>query len=128
MYTVDVQDDSLMIAYCGLNCLECEAFKATEREDIKALTELARRWGKHDNSAYRATDLECRGCNSDKLNVYCEKCSVRDCGLTHGFENCAECEEYTCEKLNQEWKSWHDANWQSAKTTLDHIRESKCAR
>ena len=114
-----------MIAYCGLNCRECEAFKATERGDIEALTELARRWSEHDNTNYRPMDLECEGCKSDRVNEYCRRCSVRECGVTHGFESCAECEEYPCGKLRREWRSWHDADWPSAKAVLDHMRANE---
>jgi hypothetical protein len=122
---MNMKEDQLLIAYCGLNCRECEAFKATERRDFDALRELAQRWGEHDKTAYRPMDLECEGCKSNRLNEYCDRCSVRECGVFHGFESCAECEEYPCDKLSREWETWHDADWPSAKVILDNMKENK---
>jgi len=33
-----------MTAYCGLNCEECKAFKATRAEDIRWKEQIAKHW------------------------------------------------------------------------------------
>jgi hypothetical protein len=117
-----VEDNRHMVAYCGLNCRECRAYKATMAEDFEALTELASRWGEQEGTAYRPMDLECGGCRSDKLSLYCANCGVRDCGKRHRFETCAECSEYPCDRLSREWMSWKEADWTQAKAALDEMK------
>jgi hypothetical protein len=114
-----MEENPSLIAYCGLDCAECEAYVATQNNDFEALIVLAKRWGENHDTSYRPEDIECRGCQSDKLNEYCNRCGVRECGSGHGFETCAECQYYPCDKLSQEWKSWHGANWTKAKGALD---------
>ena len=110
-----------MIAYCGLDCAECEAYIATQNEDYDALVGLAQKWGENHGTYYRPQDIECGGCRSDRLNEYCNTCGVRGCGLSHGFETCADCRDYPCDKLSQEWKAWNMADWTIAKAALDEI-------
>jgi hypothetical protein len=111
--------ESPMIAYCGLDCAGCEAYIATRNEDYEALMGLAEKWGESHGAYYRPQDIECGGCQSDRLNEYCNGCGVRECGLSHGFETCADCRDYPCDKLHKEWKSWHMADWRKAKSVLD---------
>ncbi len=112
-----------MISYSGLDCTKCEAYKYTQQNDTDALAELARRWDEHhDDATYAPDDLVCDGCHSDNLNVYCGRCGVRACGLSRRLENCAECQDYPCDKLRLEWESWHDADWTLAKENLNKLR------
>ncbi|UCD43911.1 MAG: DUF3795 domain-containing protein [Candidatus Bathyarchaeota archaeon] len=108
-----------MIAYCGLDCSECEAYAATQDNDFKALVALAKKWGENHDTSYKPEDIECEGCQSDRLNKYCITCGVRCCGVNHGFETCAECRDYPCDKLGKEWKSWNMADWTKVKVALD---------
>ena len=39
--------DQRMIAYCGLDCSECEAYQATKKEDIEKLKAVAEKWSAH---------------------------------------------------------------------------------
>ncbi len=117
--TKKMGDNPQMIAYCGLDCAECEAYIATQKNDFEALIALAKKWSENHDTSYRPEDIECGGCQSDRLNEYCNRCGVRDCGLSHGFETCANCQDYPCDKLSQEWKSWNMADWTKAKAALD---------
>lgn len=91
-----------MIAYCGLECTECPAYKATQANDRKALEAVAAQW----REAFNLTDLTadsviCDGCLSTtgRLTGYCHTCQIRACASERGMENCAACDEYACEKL-----------------------------
>jgi len=121
---MDAEESRCMIAYCGLNCSECKAYKATMAEDFEALAELASRWGEQEGKAYRPMDIECGGCRSDRLNMYCANCGVRDCNNSRGFETCAECGEYPCDRLRREWMSWQESNWTLAKAVLDEMKHT----
>jgi hypothetical protein len=76
----EMGENPKMIAYCGLDCVECEAYIATQDNDFDALVTLAKKWGENHNTSYRPEDIECEGCQSDRLNKYCNRCGVRNCG------------------------------------------------
>ncbi len=63
-----------MVAYCGLVCSDCGAFKK----------------------------LKCHGCHSDKP-MY-RNCRVKKCAVDNNYSTCAECTEFEdlrgCRKLN----------------------------
>ena len=66
--------EELMLAYCGLVCNECGAFKKQK----------------------------CEGCHSEKpLN---KRCKVKRCAMDKDITTCADCDEYEdlakCRKLN----------------------------
>ena len=68
------ESKDLVIAHCGLVCSYCGAY-------LKG---------------------KCKGCHSDRpMNRHCK---MKACSLSHGYANCAECEEYDnlhdCRKLN----------------------------
>lgn len=91
-----------MIAFCGLDCAGCEAFKATQANDDAAKLTLLKKW----RVEFGAPDMPlaavtCDGCTSTgRLGGYCAECPVRACASAKGVENCAHCESFeTCEAL-----------------------------
>lgn len=83
-----------MVGYCGINCLECTAYKATLKGDEKGLQEMAAAFGK---GALQPHDWVCLGCgpqNQRLLATYCDTCKIRLCATTKGVFNCAECETF----------------------------------
>lgn len=114
-----------MIAYCGLVCTDCEAYVATQANDLAALERLAKKareeYGMSDATVEAAM---CDGClsNSDRLCGYCAQCQVRACAMERGMVNCAHCTNYTCETLESFFGLAPDA-----RTTLDGIRAGLAA-
>ena len=86
-----------IIAYCGLNCSDCQAYIATQENDTGKLESLALEWYQvEDNSTF----CLCDGCNTEgRKNAHCSDCAVRACALSHEVANCAHCPEYGCETL-----------------------------
>jgi hypothetical protein len=110
-----------MIAYCGLTCTDCPAFKATQKNDDQARVQVAEMWSKEFKVYLRPEDINCDGCLSDngrRFN-YCQVCEIRKCGQDKLVQNCAFCDDYACEKLTAFF-----AMGPGAKSTLDKIRES----
>jgi hypothetical protein len=114
-----------MIAYCGLTCTTCDAYVATQANDLAALERLAKKareeWGMANATA---ASTMCDGClaNSERMCAYCYECAVRACGMERGVANCAYCDDYGCHKL--------EAFWQMAaegRATLDSIRATLAA-
>ncbi len=92
-----------MIAFCGSACQECEAFVATRNDDDQKRAEIAQLWSKQYNADIKSEDINCDGCKSvgTRHFNYCNVCEIRKCGMGRGVENCAYCNDYTCERLEK---------------------------
>ena len=92
-----------MIAMCGINCAECAAFLATRENDDHKRKEVAEQWSKDYQAEFKAEDINCDGCalGEEGLFSHCHVCEIRKCGRERELKNCAYCNEYPCQKLNQ---------------------------
>ena len=104
-----------IVAYCGLVCTDCRAFKATVKNDTETLAALALKWyGEENNPSYTI----CEGCTVDgKKCHWCSECMVHACASERGVDTCAHCEDYGCEKITELFKHIADG-----KVRLDKIR------
>jgi hypothetical protein len=91
-----------MIAYCGLDCHDCEAFVATMNNDDEKRRVVAEKWSREFNTNLKSEDIHCTGCISRGTNLFshCHVCTIRKCGIEKGVLNCAYCDDYLCQKLN----------------------------
>ncbi len=96
------------LAYCGLECTECPAYKATKTGDRALQEKTAREWsvqfapytGRND---LRAEEMVCDGCKAADERVFlgCRVCGMRTCARNQKFDTCAECGRFeSCESLN----------------------------
>ena len=109
-----------IIAYCGLICTECEAYTATQANDVAALMELAEKSSEFIGHTLTWEENQCDGCLSDGRQIgYCSQCAVRKCAVEHAVENCAYCPEYGCDTLLTFFEMAP-----SASITLENIRKS----
>jgi len=109
-----------MIAYCGLDCTKCDAFKATQTRNRALKKTIAERWSKELKTRIGPADVECRGCKSETLSAWCLRfCKIRPCADARGLETCARCSDYPCVEL-QRFLSTE----QAAKDNLERVRES----
>ena len=110
-----------MLAYCGLNCDECGAFKATLEGNEKLKAEIAELWSREYNAVLKPEDINCTGCLSEGEGLFsnCNICEIRKCGVEKRVLNCAQCSEYICEKLNRFFQMVPEA-----KTNLDRLHSS----
>jgi len=110
-----------MIAYCGIQCTDCRAFIATQRNDSKLKEEVAKAWSTKKETL-KTEDINCDGClaTGRRLFKFCGTCRVRRCGQEKGVENCAYCREFPCEKLTGFWKGFRLTK---PKATLERIRK-----
>ena len=92
---------SEMIAYCGLNCAECNAFKATQAKDSDWKKQLAKKWS-DESEEFKPEDIDCKGCMSDVISGWCRKiCKIRPCAQRRKVKTCARCQDYPCENLKE---------------------------
>ncbi len=110
-----------IIAYCGLVCSDCDAYVATQANDVEALERLAQRareeFGMEDATAETTM---CDSCLADdgRQIPYCATCEIRTCAMERGVANCAHCAEYACEQLEGFF-----AHASEARSVLDEIRQ-----
>jgi len=90
------------IAFCGIDCCECPAFRATLANDDN-LREQAARMFSYGKILLRKEDINCYGCHSNyRLTKLCMNCRIRACAeYKEVIQTCAECENYPCPKINE---------------------------
>lgn len=90
-----------MLGYCGINCTECSAHKATVTSDEKLMQQVEEKFG-DGTGTYK--DWVCLGCLHPEqalIAKYCATCGIRMCAIEHGIVNCAACSDHDeCEKLH----------------------------
>lgn len=108
-----------MIAYCGLDCLQCKAYKATQAGDMPALAKVAKAWSVSGEVPFTTEDMLCDGCTpeSERIFSWCAQCPIQVCAMDRGLENCAHCEDYGCDNLKERFKASPQA-----KKNLEEIR------
>ncbi len=91
--------------FCGINCNNCPIFKATVEDKPEERTQLAKEWNKNHQTAYKASQMVCFGCKSDRHFAFCEECEIRECNIRRGLKNCGGCLEFPCEIGREFWKT-----------------------
>lgn len=91
------------IGFCGLNCLHCDAYKATVNNDDELRAKTARLWCEWNHTdQILPQHINCLGCKGEGVKTpFCSSlCEVRRCCIDRGFETCADCaEKASCPKL-----------------------------
>ena len=91
-----------MTAYCGLDCSECKAFKATQANDLQLKRQMAERWSNQGDVKFKPEDIDCLGCKSDVISGWCRKlCKIRPCARENKVKTCAHCDDYPFAKLKE---------------------------
>ena len=111
-----------MIAFCGIDCSECDAFIATKENSDAKRREVAKEWSKEFGQEFKPEEINCVGCldtTGPHIN-YCSICEIRKCGTERAVENCAYCIDYKCEKLEKFHAQPRETH---AKKRLEEIRQ-----
>ena len=91
-----------LIAYCGLDCENCEARIATERNDDALREKVARLWSELNHVEITPQMIHCTGCRMPGVKTpYGDSlCPIRQCAQSRGVETCGSCGEMAqCAKL-----------------------------
>ncbi len=92
-------NDIWLAAPCGLYCGACPIYQAVRRKDAQFLEAAASGIAEMLGHAVNVNELDCSGCLSDTRAIQCRECDLRDCALSRGFNHCAECNEFPCQKF-----------------------------
>lgn len=101
-----------MIAYCGIECFNCDSYIATQSGDSKELANVAEELTKRYGQEVKPEYVICDGCKADKRHsFFCDNlCKMKVCCIEKGYESCIECSTFPCKELQFE---------------LDHSAEAK---
>jgi len=82
-----------MIAYCGLDCEKCDAYRATINNDQALREKTAKLWSELNKVPISPEQINCLGCRAAGVKtVFCEKlCAIRQCALKKKVETCGAC-------------------------------------
>lgn len=107
------------IAACGLDCSQCEIFKADNDPEIAQ--GVADWFKKEKNIDIEVADIHCDGCRGKRIEHWSPDCWILKCCVDEKkLENCSSCDEFPCEKLvqwSQETKDYGKA--------LDRLKEMR---
>ena len=89
----------MKIGYCGDNCELCPRYIATKSNDRRKLKEAAELWQKVGlvDKILTPDEMICNGCESLEQ---CHYNQIRECAQEKSINNCGECNEYSCDKIN----------------------------
>jgi hypothetical protein len=92
-----------MIACCGLDCSQCGAYQATQANDDAKRAAVAKEWSERYNVDIKPDQISCDGCRSGGQKFYycSDMCEIRKCCVQKGLANCAVCDMYACDKLEE---------------------------
>lgn len=94
---------SEIVALCGYRCDLCPAYN----ENIKNKDnrqEISEGWKKYFEFEIPSEEIGCVGCLSEGKHADAD-CPVRPCALEKKVENCAQCDDFICEKLRSRVES-----------------------
>ncbi len=90
-----------MLAYCGYRCDLC----AARSDDPELRQRLIDGWRKYyGHTMYTVDNVRCDGCLADG-RLADTSCKVRPCCIEKGHENCAYCDEFPCDMLENLFSS-----------------------
>ena len=120
-----------MISCCGVECTTCRAFIATKENDDELRKKQAEEWSRQLNQTIPPESINCDGCLSEGRHVsYCSMCKIKECCVEKKIQNCAFCDDYICETLENAFKFMCEVlemginNVPEAKNNLDEIRRN----
>lgn len=112
------KENNNSIACCGLDCSNCGAYISTRNNDDNKRAEVAKEWSAMYNTDLKPEDINCNGCRSEGQKFsHCNVCEIRSCCMEKEVANCAGCDMYACDKLENFFEMVSDA-----RTMLDKLR------
>ncbi len=93
-----------MIAYCGINCLKCKSYIATQSGNPEELATVAAKLSDLYKAEVKPEYVICDGCRVDKRHSYfcTNSCKMRKCCIERNYNSCIECGDFPCTELQFE--------------------------
>ncbi|SEL86750.1 Protein of unknown function [Butyrivibrio sp. ob235] len=83
------------IAFCGLDCEQCEARIATVNDDNSLREKVAKEWTELNGVDITPEMINCVGCRLTGVKTpFCQSlCEIRQCALGRKMETCGSCSD-----------------------------------
>lgn len=83
-----------LISCCGLDCMTCDAWKATITNDDVLRAKTAEIWKVQFSPDITTEMINCTGCREVGVKfAHCDQCEIRNCVKSKGYETCADCDQ-----------------------------------
>lgn len=90
-----------ILTRCGYRCDLCLAYKPNIEKHPENRQALSDGWFQYFGFRVPPENISCDGCMEKNPKLLDKDCPVRPCVIEKGLDNCAQCDEYICEKLQQ---------------------------
>lgn len=90
-----------ILSRCGYRCDLCLAYRPNVELSNGNQLLLSDGWFRYFGFRIPAEKIVCDGCLTEKGRLLDDECPVRPCVIEHGLENCAGCQDFICEKLDE---------------------------
>lgn len=97
-----------ILTRCGYRCDLCLAYKPNVAAHPANQQKLSDGWHTYFGFRVPPQEICCDGCMADNPHLIDAACPVRPCVLARGLDNCAQCEDYVCEKLTERLVSYEE--------------------
>lgn len=88
-----------IIAACGNDCKSCPRHMPKTDVELSKAAQLWYRIG-YRNQIVSNQEIQCMGCSPEHWCRY----HIAECAKKHEKDNCGECPEYPCHKINETFK------------------------
>ncbi|MBU3915418.1 DUF3795 domain-containing protein [bacterium] len=90
------------VSPCGLYCGVCGVYYATRDKNNEFMEKLIGVYeSKMPGLKLTIDDLQCKGCLSDTVSVFCRSCGIKSCTKEKGYEGCHQCDDYPCKFIDE---------------------------
>jgi hypothetical protein len=90
-----------ILTRCGYRCDLCLAYRPNVEQNPANQQKLSDGWFKYFGFRLPPEQIICDGCMAEDPKLIDQACPVRPCVIARGLENCAQCDQYVCEKLTE---------------------------
>ncbi len=90
-----------ILTRCGYRCDLCLAYRPNVEVHPSNQQKLSDGWHRYFGFRIAPEKIICDGCMSENPELIDQACPVRPCVIEKGWANCAQCEQYVCEKITE---------------------------
>lgn len=83
------------LSVCGLNCSECDMYKAGHGDE-KCRQEIADWFKKKRNMTLKPEQIRCEGCRGPVEDNWSSDCKMMKCAKEKNLDFCFQCEDFPC--------------------------------
>ena len=90
-----------IVTRCGYRCDLCMAYRPNVEAHPDNRQTLSDGWFKYFGFRIPPEAILCDGCMAENPRLIDDQCPVRPCVVARGLDNCAQCDEYVCDRLKE---------------------------